>query len=64
MDFMELISERFSVRSFSQRPVEDEKIDLILKAAQLAPTAVNYQPQKIYILTKSVPYVPQHIMHH
>ncbi|MBQ9025702.1 MAG: nitroreductase family protein [Methanobrevibacter sp.] len=50
MDFMELISERFSVRSFSDKAVEDEKIDLILKAAQLAPTAVNYQPQKIYIL--------------
>ena len=42
MDFMELASQRFSVRSFSDKPVEQEKIDLVLKAAQLAPTAVNY----------------------
>lgn len=50
MSFMELAADRYSVRSFSDRPVEQEKIDQILKAAQLAPTAVNYQPQMIYIL--------------
>lgn len=50
MDFLELAADRYSVRSFSDKPVEQEKIDLILKAAQLAPTAVNFQPQKIYVL--------------
>ncbi|MBQ8053387.1 MAG: nitroreductase family protein [Lachnospiraceae bacterium] len=50
MSFLDLAAERFSVRSFSDREVEQEKIDLILKAAQLAPTAVNYQPQRIYVL--------------
>lgn len=50
MNFMELASQRYSVRSFSKKPVEQEKIDLILKSAQLAPTAVNYQPQMIYVL--------------
>lgn len=50
MSFLELAQERYSVRSYSDRPVEQEKIDLILKAAQLAPTAVNYQPQMIYVL--------------
>ena len=50
MDFMELAKERYSVRSYSGKPVEQEKIDLILKAAQLAPTAVNFQPQRIYVL--------------
>ena len=50
MSFLELAKERYSVRSYVDRPVEQEKIDLILKAAQLAPTAVNYQPQKIYVL--------------
>lgn len=54
MDFMELASQRYSVRSYSERPVEQEKIDLILKAAQLAPTAVNYQPQMIYVLKSEV----------
>ena len=44
MDFLELAAERYSVRSYSDKPVEQDKIDRILKAAQLAPTAVNYQP--------------------
>ena len=46
MDFMELASQRYSVRSYSDRSVEQEKIDLILRASQLAPTAVNYQPPR------------------
>ena len=50
MSFLDLAAERYSVRSYSSQPVEQEKIDLILKAAQLAPTAVNYQPQMIYVL--------------
>lgn len=48
--FLRFIRERYSVRSFSDKPVEDEKIDSILTAAQIAPTAVNYQPQKIFVL--------------
>lgn len=50
MDFLELAADRYSVRSFSDRPIEQEKMERILKAGQFAPTAVNYQPQKIYIL--------------
>ena len=33
MDFMELAADRYSVRSFLDRAVEQEKIDKILKAA-------------------------------
>ena len=50
MAFLELAFQRFSVRSFSDKPIEQGKIDRVLKAAQLAPTAVNYQPQMIYVL--------------
>lgn len=50
MNFLELATERYSIRSYSDCPVEKEKIDLILKAAQVAPTAVNFQPQMIYVL--------------
>lgn len=50
MDFLEFARKRYSVRSYSHRPVEQEKIDKILQAAMIAPTAVNYQPQKIYVL--------------
>ena len=50
MDFMELLQKRYSVRNYSAKPVEDEKLKKILEAGRLAPTAVNFQPQKIYVL--------------
>lgn len=50
MNFIELAKERYSLRSFDTRKVEKEKLDLILKAGQLAPTAVNYQPQRILVI--------------
>lgn len=50
MNFIKLAKDRFSVREFSSKPVEDEKIKKILDAAKVAPTAVNYQPQKLYVI--------------
>lgn len=50
MDFLEFARERYSVRSFSDKPIEPEKMQKILEAGQVAPTALNFQPQKIYIL--------------
>lgn len=47
---LRFMRERYSVRDFSQRPIEDEKLKAILTAGQIAPTAVNYQPQKIFVL--------------
>lgn len=48
-DFMTIASERYSVRKFSDAPVEQEKIDRIIEAGRIAPTAVNSQPQMIYV---------------
>lgn len=50
MDFLEFSRKRYSVRSYSAQEVEASKINKILQAAVIAPTAVNYQPQKIYVL--------------
>ena len=50
MDFVELCENRYSVRKFSDRKVEEEKINIILRSAQVSPTACNKQPQKIYAL--------------
>lgn len=50
MDLMNLFKERHSVRKFSDKKVEKEKIDAILEAGRLAPTAVNFQPQRICVL--------------
>jgi nitroreductase len=52
MTFAELSAARFSVRDFLEKPVEQEKINLILEAARRAPTAANRQPQRILILDK------------
>lgn len=50
MEFIKLAKKRFSCRKFESRTVEKEKVDLILKSAQLAPTAVNRQPFKILVI--------------
>ena len=49
-NFLELAHERYSVRKYKSTPVEDEKIAAIIEAARIAPTARNYQEQKIYVL--------------
>lgn len=50
MDFKKLIEHRYSCRSYQDRPVEEEKIQQILKAAQLAPTAANRQPFQLILI--------------
>lgn len=50
MDFGRLAAERYSVREFAPVPVEEEKLRKILEAARVAPTAVNFQPQKLYVV--------------
>ena len=53
MKFQELIEARYSVRAYKPDPVEDGKLQQVLEAARLAPTAVNRQPfQLIVIHTK------------
>ena len=49
MTFQELARARYSVRSFQDRPIEEEHLNLILEAGRVAPTACNFQPQKIYV---------------
>ena len=50
MSFLELAKERYSVRSFSGREVEQEKLDKIILAGRVAPTAKNNQPQKVFVV--------------
>lgn len=50
MDLLELLKKRYSVRKFDDRKVEKEKLDLILEAGRVAPTAVNFQPQRILVI--------------
>ena len=50
MDFLNLASERYSVRKFSDKIVKNEVINKILEAGHIAPTGCNYQPQRILVL--------------
>ncbi len=50
MEFSQLIKERYSVRKFADQPVEQDKLEKILEAGRVAPTAKNLQPQRIYVL--------------
>jgi nitroreductase len=49
LDFQEILRKRYSVRSFESTPPENDKIDAILEAARIAPTAGNKQPQRIVV---------------
>ncbi len=50
MEFKEVIKKRYSCRRYSDKPVEQEKVDAILEAGRIAPTAKNNQPHHIYVV--------------
>ncbi len=50
MDFLELAKKRYSCRKISDKKVEPELIDKILEAALVAPTAINTQRFKIWVM--------------
>lgn len=51
MEFLELVQKRYSCREFSVKEVEKEKIEKVLETGRLAPTACNFQPQRILVVT-------------
>jgi len=50
MDFLSLSKQRCSARTYEPRQIEEAKIEQLLHAAWVAPTAANRQPQKVLIL--------------
>jgi len=50
MEFFEVIRTRRSIRVFEDRPVEEEKLQAILEAANAAPSAGNLQAYEIYLV--------------
>jgi nitroreductase len=52
MNFAEIVQNRQSCRSYDEtRPVEQEKLDAILEAVRLAPSACNGQPYHLTVCT-------------
>lgn len=50
MEFLELVKNRYSCKSFDGRPVDREQLNGILEAGRLAPTAKNLQEQHVYVV--------------
>ena len=50
MEFSELITRRYSVRAYKPDPVEEDKLQEVLEAARLAPTANNQQPFQLIVI--------------
>ena len=48
--FLELAEGRYSVRKYANRQIVKEDMMKILRAGQVAPTAMNAQAQRIYVL--------------
>ena len=50
---IKLAKSRHSVRQYEQKPVEKEKLDVILEIGRIAPTAGNQQPCKFFSIRGS-----------
>ena len=50
MEYSELIQKRYSCKKYDGRPAEADKLQAVLEAGRLAPTAKNLQEQHIYVL--------------
>jgi len=47
---LDVIKNRYSVRKFSPKKIESNKLEIILEAARLAPSARNTQPWKFVVI--------------
>ena len=50
MDFIKIAKTRSSIRSYTDQKVEPEKLEKILEAAHVAPTAANLQPVRLIVV--------------
>ncbi len=52
MDTLEAIITRRSIRQYTPQNIPDDKIELILKSAMYAPSAMNYQPWHFIVIDR------------
>lgn len=50
MSVLDIAKARFSVRAYTEQAVEEEKLQKILEAAHVAPTAANLQPVRLFVV--------------
>ena len=52
MKFQQIIHQRESIRNYDpEKPVEQEKLERILEAGRIAPSAANRQPWRFYLVS-------------
>ncbi len=51
MTLLEVIRKRYSCRAYQERPIEQEKLDILFEAARLAPSAKNTQDWRFVLVT-------------
>lgn len=50
MDVLDALKSRYSLRDFAEREIKEEKLEKILEAGRLAPTASNQQRTKAIVV--------------
>lgn len=50
MEFLDIAKSRYSVRNYKETKVETDKLNKILEAAHVAPTAANLQPVRLLVI--------------
>jgi nitroreductase len=58
MDFHAVVANRRSVRAFRSDPIEPERLNRVLEAARLAPSAKNIQPWK-FVVVRDAPTITE-----
>jgi nitroreductase len=64
MTFIELAKLRYSCRNYDSRSVEKDKLELILEAGRIAPSAVNYQPWHFIVIQEKENLNKAHAVYH
>ncbi len=54
MKFIELAKIRYSCRNYDGKQIEDEKLNQVLEAGRIAPSAVNFQPWQFVVIREAV----------
>ena len=61
--FMRILESRYSCHSFDSYPVSDSKLNMILEAGRLAPSAKNLQPTRIWVVKSEEALARLHTVH-
>ena len=61
--FMRILESRYSCHAFSSFPVSDSKLQMILEAGRMAPSAYNCQPVRIWVVKSEEALANLHKVH-